>query len=373
MPTLPNMGLITPTLGGDSGTWDDKINAALALIDSHDHTSGKGVKVPIAGINVNANLAMGGYSVTGVFSYDFAAVSPINTGSKRLFVSNADNELYWRTNGGTNVKLTSGTSINTTLVGGIVGDYSSVGAEVAFDDANGRYTFKNGASPSKKWARLAAGPLRIFEYNTTESVYVEQLAPAALGASYTVTWPTALPASTCLVRLKADGTLDTSSNIDQDLTLAATRSISVSSTGKFKHDGRSILVPCQPALADTTAGAGATHTSGQPKAKIAVSSTVYLPLMLSLPDDALIQTITIGCDAAVGAGATFRLYEAGFGSYTYDNITVTGDGVGNAPILDCTGGGGLSVSGLKPLWVRVVTDGSTTVNIGHFEIFYTIA
>ena len=38
MPTLPNMSLITPTLGGDTGEWDDKINAALALIDAHDHS-----------------------------------------------------------------------------------------------------------------------------------------------------------------------------------------------------------------------------------------------------------------------------------------------------------------------------------------------
>src|SRR5687767_7384758 len=116
MPTLPNMGLITPTLGGDSGTWDDKINACLALVDEHDHTPGKGVLVPIAGIDVDDDLAMGGLSLTGVGSVDFTAIAAPSSGSKRLFVNTADNELYWRTNAGTNVKLTSGTSINTTLV-----------------------------------------------------------------------------------------------------------------------------------------------------------------------------------------------------------------------------------------------------------------
>ena len=56
MPTLPNMSLITPTLGGDSGTWDDKINAALGLVDAHDHTSGKGVAIVSAALNINADV-----------------------------------------------------------------------------------------------------------------------------------------------------------------------------------------------------------------------------------------------------------------------------------------------------------------------------
>lgn len=205
MPTLPNMALITPTQGGDSGTWDDKINAALALVDAHDHTSGKGVRVPVAGVNINADLAMGAYGLTGLGKAAFSAVAALASGSKTLFVSSADNELYWRTNGGTNVKLTLGSSINTTLVGGIVGDYSSVGAEVAYDDANKRYTFKDQSSPTKKWARLASGPVRIYEYNTTESVYVEHAVDAALAASYTATWPAALPGAQALMQISAAG------------------------------------------------------------------------------------------------------------------------------------------------------------------------
>ena len=46
------------------------------------------------------------------------------------------------------------------------------------DDAGKRYTFKDQTAPTKKWARLASGPVRIFEYNTTESVYVEHAVDA---------------------------------------------------------------------------------------------------------------------------------------------------------------------------------------------------
>lgn len=215
MTTLPNMGLITPTLGGDSGTWDDKINAGFALIDSHDHTPGKGALVPIAGISVDDDLDMAGFSVSNTISVDFTPVSPLNTGSTRIFVSSADDELYWRTAGGTNVKLTDGNSINTTLVGGIVGDYSSTGAEVAYDDSNQQYTFKDGSTPTKKWMRLASGPVRIYEFDTTENVYVEHAVAAALASSYTVTWPAALPGGPRAIQISSAGVVSFSNTFDE--------------------------------------------------------------------------------------------------------------------------------------------------------------
>lgn len=220
MSILPNMSIELPTLGADNGAWDDKLNAGLTLIDAHDHTSGKGPRVPTAGININADLAFGGFGPTGLGKAAFNAVTALAAGSKTLFVNAADNELYWRTNGGTNVKLTSGTTLNITLVGGIVGDYSSVGAEVAYDDANDLYTFKQQGSP-KPWARIASGPVRIFEFNTTESVYVELAVAAALAASYSITLPAALPgATTSLLQITAAGLVSYSNTLASSFTAA---------------------------------------------------------------------------------------------------------------------------------------------------------
>lgn len=211
MPTLPNMSLILPTLGGDSGTWDDKLNAALTLVDAHDHTSGKGISIKTAAISIDADLSFGGYGATALGKAAFSAVTALSAGSKTLFVSSADNELYWRTNAGTNVKLTSGTTINVSLVGGIVGDYSSVGAEVAYDDANSRYTFKQ--QGTKPWARIASGPVRIYEFNTTETVYVELAVDAALAASYTLTLPAALPGAATIMQVSAAGVVSFSNSL----------------------------------------------------------------------------------------------------------------------------------------------------------------
>ncbi len=218
MPTLPNLGLATPTLGGDSGEWDDKINACFSLLDAHDHTAGKGVLVPVAGLNINADFVMGGWGLTGVGRVDFNAVAALAAGANVLFTSSADGELYWRTTGGTNVKLTNGASINTTLVGGIVGDYSTVGAEVSYSDADQIYTFKD---ENDKWARIAAGTVRIFEHDTTESVYVEFAAPAALAVSYTVTWPTAVPGAAALMQISAAGVVSFSNTTTETLTAGA--------------------------------------------------------------------------------------------------------------------------------------------------------
>lgn len=218
MPTLPNMGLITPVVGSDIGAWGGKLNVICGLIDEHDHTSGKGLAITPAAMNINDDLSIAGHTLTNVGMVAMSAVTAPTSGLITLFVSSADNELYWRTNAGVNVKLTSGTSINTTLVGGIVGDYTASAAEVAYDAANKRYTFKSGASPSGKWARLASGPVRIYEFDTSETVYVEHAVAAGLAASYTVTWPAAAAGAQVAVQIDASGNVSFSNTFTTNVT-----------------------------------------------------------------------------------------------------------------------------------------------------------
>lgn len=192
-PTLPNMSLVCPALDGDSGTWDDELNTLLVLIDSHTHEPGKGVLVPTAGLNINADLSLAGNGLTNIKSLAFSEIAALAAGSDVIFVSSSDHELYWRSHSGVNVKLTSGNALNVAaFAGGIGGDYSAVGAALDYDAANTRYTFQ-GAAPTFDWAALASGDLHLYQEGTTESVYVGLKAPAGLAASYDLTWPTALP------------------------------------------------------------------------------------------------------------------------------------------------------------------------------------
>jgi hypothetical protein len=48
-----NLPIVTVTLGP---VWANQINAAFETIDAHDHSSGKGLQIPTAGININADL-----------------------------------------------------------------------------------------------------------------------------------------------------------------------------------------------------------------------------------------------------------------------------------------------------------------------------
>lgn len=222
-----NMLLVKPTEGSDAGLWDFYLNALIDLIDAHDHSTGKGVKVKTNGLDINADLTLtsGGTAsaITNAKAIDFSpsASAGMTAYAGALFCNSADNELYWRTTGGTNVKLTSGTALNVAaFVGGIGGDYAAIPAECNFVDASKTYTFKSTAGGN--WSRLQAGALRIVEFGTTESTYVELACPAALAGTYTVTFPTAAPGSTSIVQMSSAGVLTASNTIGNAVTLSAT-------------------------------------------------------------------------------------------------------------------------------------------------------
>src|SRR5712664_2456282 len=108
MPQAPtaNMLLVLPTDKGDSNVWDSILDTAFGLIDAHDHTAGKGVRVPTAALKIDADKS---WSDAGVFraikdllAIDFqpSAASSMTGFAGALFCNSADNELYWRTTGG---------------------------------------------------------------------------------------------------------------------------------------------------------------------------------------------------------------------------------------------------------------------------------
>lgn len=215
MTTLPNMGLELPVRGpAGSGLWDDTVDDDFGKIDSHNHTIGKGARIPTAAIQIDADLSFGSqWAPKDLQRIQFASVTALATGGLSLFVNDADKELYWRSNAGTNVKLTLANALNVAaFTGGIGGDYAAVGALVAYDDANDRYTFKQ-QNPFT-WARLASGDVRLFETGTTESVFVGLAAPAALSASYTLALPLALPSAIAQLRVDAAGNVSTQTLLD---------------------------------------------------------------------------------------------------------------------------------------------------------------
>lgn len=245
--TLPSMGLTLPTRGSlGTGLWGDTIDADLALIDAHDHAGGRGSRIPTAGIQINADLPFSAlWAPTQLHRVQFSPIAVAGiTGAmtKSLFVSDGTgglvvNELYYRTHLGASVQITNGGALNVgSFAGTIGGDYAGVGAQLNYTDSAKTYDFKESTADSHGWARLNCGGLRLIEFNTAETFFIAQVAPAALAASYTMTWPTALPGSTVLAQVDSAGQISFSN------TLAANQSISVSGTGSYKHGTRTLSI-----------------------------------------------------------------------------------------------------------------------------------
>jgi len=248
---LPNMGLIQFQVNGDNNTWGGGINNNSATIDSHNHTDGLGRRVPSAGININDDLSFGTlFAPVNLNRVQFDAIVAITDGAQNqsIFVNVADSELYWRTALGNNIQLTAGNSLNVSaFVGGIVGDYTAVGAEVAFVDADKAYTFKDGDS---KRARVDAGGIKLIAFGTTNTIGVTLAARSDISFSYTATWPNALPvAAGTLVQIDNTGQVSFANTGINGLTLASNTSATVSGTGDYHHGSLNLQICAQSGTA----------------------------------------------------------------------------------------------------------------------------
>lgn len=351
MTTTPNMSLELPTNGADIGTWGTKLNVLLPLVDSHNHTGGQGVPITTAALDIDADLSMGGFALGHIKYLEFDAIVPLSTGSKDIFVSSVDNELYWRNNGGTNVKLTSGNALNVAaFVGGIGGDYTAVSAAVAYDDATGAYTFKRGTGVGSTWARLRAGDLRLSEYNTTETVYTAIKAAPTLASSYDITLPTALPGSQTMMQITAAGQVVFSN------ALAVNQSIVVSGTGRYKHD--TIVETRSPGEGVITTGGtfSSSAPSNFPYYQAGASSTIFIPVKMRVGER--LQYIEVFVLNIVGV-MTWGIYQAG-GSIGHTQSTPS------ANTLRFTVNTPATISQAGPdgyYWLKLLTAGGASVDV----------
>lgn len=357
MPTLPNTGVITPTLGGDAGTWDDKNNAAWGNYDEHNHAAGNGRRITTAAINIDADLTFGGlYAPTNLHRLTFASIVALTGNNKSLFVNTADNELYWRSNTGTNVKLTAGNALNVAaFTGGFGSGYTSASAAADYDDSTEQYTFKQSAGGN--WSRLGVGGIRLYEFGTNETLRVGLLAPAALGASYDVTLPAALPGSTQIMQLSSTGDVTASNTIANavsmgstlgvtglitataGLTCAANQSITVSGTGDVKHGDR--VLSTSALMGNVDGNAGWVASSAGSMVAGLNAGVLYIPLTLRVGDriKSVSYLITGNTTSDLGVNVivlSSSMGQTSIGSSTHTNIPIPPWTTGTINVTDTT-------------------------------------
>lgn len=209
MVTTPAMLLNLPDVGVIPGPlWASMLNAAFFDIDSHDHSSNKGVQVTPSGLNVDSDLPFNSNNAITLRStaYDNQGAFLPNTDLRRIYVKGGD--LFYNNNLGVPVQITSGTTINITGFGGIGGDYGQPGVQAAVTYSNITKTYLFVQSPGVTGG-MAFGPISIFE-NVMGANSVTIRTPVALGASYVLRLFPSLPATMNeLVALDTIGNLTT--------------------------------------------------------------------------------------------------------------------------------------------------------------------
>ena len=116
--TTTNMGMVLPLVGIEVGpTWATEQDTAMDQIDAHDHSSGKGVKVTPAGLNISADLAFASNRASGLHSSQYASLTVAATGTLDLgSLQNVAGNLWWVNTSGTGVQITSGGSLNSSAL-----------------------------------------------------------------------------------------------------------------------------------------------------------------------------------------------------------------------------------------------------------------
>ena len=169
------MGLTLPTPGVTIGDdWAEQLNTAITTIDSHDHTSGKGDLIPVAGLNINDNIDLSQNNIENTSEVGFYSVSVDSSNTNTAYVKSGD--LYFKDSGGNAVRITSGGALNVGSVGGIGGDYGTTSATAFYTDASLTYFFQDSAASA---AKLDIGDLDCEDISATGSI--------TAGTGYTAT------------------------------------------------------------------------------------------------------------------------------------------------------------------------------------------
>lgn len=111
--TSPNMNLTIPVVGVDPGPqYALDLNTCLSLIDSHDHTPGKGVPIQSSSINITTNLPFNNNSATGLTSTVYTSQGSALTTPQSVYVVGAN--LFYTNSSGQSIQITQGTGLATT-------------------------------------------------------------------------------------------------------------------------------------------------------------------------------------------------------------------------------------------------------------------
>lgn len=200
----PNMSLPVPVVGTDSGPdWANNLNACLSILDQHNHSSGSGVQIQPAGLNINSNLTFQNNQATNLKGVVFSSQSSSTT-LQAVYVLGVD--LYYRDGSNNQIQITSGGAVNATSSG-----ISSGTASASF--VSSVLTVLAAATTP---ANIKGGSI-LLGNNTAGSKYLTLAPPNAMAADYGLVLPS-IPASTSFMQIDTSGNMTAGPAISGGLT-----------------------------------------------------------------------------------------------------------------------------------------------------------
>lgn len=193
--TTTNMSLIQPAVGVTVGpTWSTELNTSLGLIDTHDHTSGKGVKITPSGININADLEFNANDAIELRTVAFDSSAAVTTTGDIRALYHSGGDIYWRNASGAAVQITDGSSVKVGA-GNIGGDIASSDAALNYSSTSNTFSHiaDTTTSPSTI-AKIVSSNIALYKFGTGGSVsnndyYVNLQYLGTTAGTNTITFP----------------------------------------------------------------------------------------------------------------------------------------------------------------------------------------
>jgi len=208
--STPNMAMNIPIVSQTTGpVYATYVNAAFTTIDTHDHSSGKGVLITPGGLNINADLTFNSNDAIALRTSRYTSQISTLSGSASqdiqcIYVSGVD--LYYNDGNGNTVRITNGGSV-TGAAGTITGMTGSVSA--VYTSGNATFTFQSATNV----AANLDGRNIILRNAAANSKGLTLSPPAAMAADIAMTFPT-LPAASAFMVMDTSGNMTSPSQRD---------------------------------------------------------------------------------------------------------------------------------------------------------------
>lgn len=270
MAITPNMNLIVPTVQVTvSPDWAQDINDSLDLIDAHDHTPGKGVSIPTAGITIDADLSLNSFNLSQIraLRLDNQNSDPSDPADIRIVYSKTG-ELIYKDGVGNVVPITAGGSV-AAAAGSITGLVPPASAVYS----SGTKTIQFLQDTSKP-AKLAISDILLYEFNNATANPITIKSPASIVTSYDYFVPPAVPAAMAILYMDPSGATHVIESAWQDFTPTINRgNIDAATKMRWRRIGSSMEI--QGTIKYNGSGAGGSKQSFLVPLGLTIDTTVF--------------------------------------------------------------------------------------------------